>query len=342
MTANASTRDDVSFGFVVPTYGEYASPDTIVALIEHGERLAYDDVWFGDRVAVPSYALPFCDPSWFESLACAFTALGHTTRLRAGTDVLVLPFREPLVLARMVATAGLLSRGRFVLGVGVGYMDGEFAALGVDPAARGAITDEWLEILRDAWEGPNPVDHQGRHRRFTDVHAGPKLAPGTVPIWVGGYHAAAFRRAARYGDGWHPLFPTPEDYARGRAAVEVARAELGRGGEPFAWSYSCPETKVVDGRGDELVSFTYAEVGEIPPDFTYAPPVPTAPDGRPCFIGAADEVTGDVLRFVEAGVRHFTLRFWAGSPGFGVDQFVAQLERFATDVAPRVRAAAGG
>ena len=75
--------------------------------------------------------------------------------------------------------------------------------------------------------------------------------------------------------------------------------------------------------------------GEIPDDFTYAPPTPTADDGRPRFIGTVDEVSGDIAQFVDAGVRHFALRFFAGSPGFGVDQFVAQLERFASEVAPR-------
>jgi alkanesulfonate monooxygenase SsuD/methylene tetrahydromethanopterin reductase-like flavin-dependent oxidoreductase (luciferase family) len=336
VSSEEGTRDEVSFGFAIPTYGEYANPDVILALVEHGERLGYADVWFADRVTVPSYALPFCDPNWYESLACAFTALGHTRQLRVGTDVLVLPFREPLVLARMIATAGLLSGSRFVLGVGVGYMQGEFEALDVDSSARGAITDEYLTILRTAWAAENPVTHTGVHRQFSDLHTGPRLEPGTVPIWVGGNHAAAYRRAARFGDGWHPLFPTPEVYARGKDAIDTAREREHRAAAPFTWSYSCPETKVLDGSGRDHVSFTYAEVGEIPADFAYAPAPPTD-DGRPRFIGSVEEVAADVNCFVDAGVRHFTLRFWAGSPGFGIDEFVAQLERFRNEVVPRVR-----
>jgi alkanesulfonate monooxygenase SsuD/methylene tetrahydromethanopterin reductase-like flavin-dependent oxidoreductase (luciferase family) len=225
-----------------------------------------------------------------------------------------------------------------VLGVGVGYMDGEFTALGVDQSARGAVTDEYLTILRQAWAADNPISHHGAHRQFADVHAGPRIEPGTVPIWVGGNHAAAYRRAARFGDGWHPLFPTPEDHTRGRRAIETARAESGRDDAPFTWSYSCPETRLVDASSADQVSFTYAALGEIPADFMYAPPVPTDDGGRPRFIGTADDVVRDVARFVDAGVRHFTLRFWTGSPGFGVDAFAAQLESFAEEVVSRTRA----
>jgi probable F420-dependent oxidoreductase len=264
-----------------------------------------------------------------------FTALGATSRIRVGTDVLVLPYREPLLLARMTATAARLSHGRLVLGVGVGYLKGEFAALEVDISQRGAITDEYLTILRQAWEADNPISHAGAHRSYADVNSGPALHGDAIPVWVGGNHPAAFARAARFGDGWHPLFPTPDDYATGRAAIEHELAANGRDAGAFSWSYSCPETKLLDESGVTRVSYTYEAAGEIPDDFTYAPPTPTADDGRPRFLGTVDEVGDDIAQFVDAGVRHFALRFFAGSPGFGVDQFVAQLERFAGEVAPR-------
>jgi len=327
--------EGVSFGVVIPTYGDYASPDAITELVARSEELGFENIWFADRAAVPSYALAFCDPNWYESLACVFTALGATSRIRVGTDVLVLPYREPLLLARMTATAARLSHGRLVLGVGVGYLKGEFAALEVDISQRGAITDEYLTILRQAWAADNPISHTGAHRSYADINSGPALDGDAIPVWVGGNHPAAFTRAARFGDGWHPLFPTPDDYASGRAAIERALAANGRDAGAFSWSYSCPETKILDESGATHVSYTYEAAGEIPDDFTYAPPTPTADDGRPRFLGTVDEVSGDIAQFVDAGVRHFALRFFAGSPGFGVDQFEAQLERFADEVAPR-------
>jgi probable F420-dependent oxidoreductase len=326
---------DVTFGVVIPTYGQYADPGAIAALIARSEELGFANIWFADRAAVPSYALAFCDPNWYESLACVFTALGATSRIRVGTDVLVLPYREPLLLARMTATAARLSHGRLVLGVGVGYLKGEFAALEVDISQRGAITDEYLTILRQAWAADNPISHTGTHRSYTDVNSGPELQGDAIPVWVGGNHPAAFARAARFGDGWHPLFPGPDEYARGRAAIERALEANGRDRAGFAWSYSCPETKLLDESGVTRVSYTYEAVGEIPDDFTYAPPTPSADDGRPRFLGSVDEVSEDIAQFVAAGVGHFALRFFAGSPGFGVEQFVAQLERFASEVAPR-------
>jgi probable F420-dependent oxidoreductase len=330
--------DDVTFGVVIPTYGEYANPDAITELVARSEELGFANIWFADRATVPSYALAFCDPNWYESLACVFTALGATSRIRVGTDVLVLPYREPLLLARMIATAALLSHGRLVLGVGVGYLKGEFAALEVDISQRGAITDEYLTILRQAWAADNPISHSGAHRSYDDINSGPRVDAGTVPVWVGGNHPAAFTRAARFGDGWHPLFPTPAEYANGRAVIERELAANDRDASAFAWSYSCPETKLLDESGATRVSYTYEAAGEIPDDFTYAPPTPTTDDGRPRFIGTVDEVSDDITQFVEAGVRHFALRFFAGSPGFGVDQFTAQLERFANEVAPQFRA----
>jgi hypothetical protein len=93
----------------------------------------------------------------------------------------------------------------------------------------------------------------------------------------------------------------------------------------------------MDQSGTTRVSYTYEEAGEIPDDFSYAPPVPRTDDGRARFIGTAAEVTADVAAFVDAGVRHFSLRFWAGTPGFGTDQFREQLEWFAREVASEFR-----
>ena len=107
--------------------------------------------------------------------------------------MLVLPYREPLLLARMTATAALLSHGRLVLGVGVGYLKGEFAALEVDISQRGAITDEYLAVLRQAWDADNPITHAGAHRSYADVNAARGREADTVPVWVGGNHPRRVR-----------------------------------------------------------------------------------------------------------------------------------------------------
>jgi len=301
------------------------------AVVDVIEGLGYADVWFGDHVAVPAYAAHITEPDWLEPLACCLLALGRTTRLRAGTDVLVVPYRNPLVLAKMAATADVVSGGRLLLGVGVGYLKGEFAALGVDFDRRGAITDEHLTVLRALWgSGGAPVSFHGADVHFDDVCLGPPPVAGQVPVWVGGNAPAAIRRAASFGDAWHPLFPTPAGYRRGRDAIAHRRGST----DGFTFSISLATTKVLD-RGATFTPTSWGESTEVPDDFGYAPPVPTTDDGRFRFVGDPDQLAADVEAYVDAGVEHFTLRFSAGGHDITVDGFVDQLQRFAHDVMAR-------
>src|SRR6516225_2930525 len=132
-----------SFGVVIPATGPFGSQGVFGAVVDAIEDLGYDDVWFGDHVAVPSYAAHITAPDWLEPITCCLLALGRTTRLRAGTDVLVLPYRNPLLVAKMAATADVMSNGRVVLGVGVGYLKGGFAWVRL--RLRGGSRSGWEE-----------------------------------------------------------------------------------------------------------------------------------------------------------------------------------------------------
>lgn len=325
----------VSFGFVLPSFGPFIAPQVFADLVDLAEELGYDDVWLGDHVAIPGYAAHLTSPDWVEPLAACMLALGRTERICVGTDVLVLPYRNPLLLAKMAASAQQLSGGRLVLGVGVGYLRGEFAALGANYGTRGAATDEYLEILDLLWSSDgSPVSHQGAHARFEDVCFGPLPAGGRIPVWVGGNAPAALRRAARHGDGWHPLFPTPEQYAAWREQILAGRRD--RGAEnPFTFSFSCAASELLTKAPGHYETHVWAD---LPDDFSYAPPAPTAADGRPRFIGTPDQVIDDLVAYEAAGVEHVTLRFANGGPGVGVDDLVAQIRWFACEVAPRFSA----
>jgi probable F420-dependent oxidoreductase len=322
-----------SFGFVIPGFGPFADPEAMVHLLQVGEDLGYDDVWFGDHVIVPSYAAHLTHPDWLEPLTACFMGMGRTTRLRFGTDVLVAPYRNPVLVAKMAATADHLSGGRLTLGVGVGYLRGEFAALGADYANRGAVTDEFLTVLRTLWESDGVVAHDGPTVQFSDAVFGPKPAQRPLPLWVGGNVPRALRRAADLGDGWHPLFPTPEQYAEARRTILDRR---GPDAAPFTFSYSCAATSLLDREPTDFAAGTWDELGDIPDDFTYAPPLPADRDGRPRFLGTPDQVARDIEAYVAAGVEHFTLRFANGSPDVGVDDMVGQMQRFVAEVAPRI------
>jgi probable F420-dependent oxidoreductase len=183
-------------------FGPAASPESLLRWTRAVEALGYHFVMISDHVAptpdvMARYPVPLYDP--FVSLGW----LAGQTRLELGTTVVILPYRHPLLLARLAANLDNLCGGRFILGVGVGWARQEFDALGVPFNRRGAISDETLEIVRRCWT-EDVVNHQGPFFTFRDVHTAPRpLRP--PPIWIGGGSDAALRRAVRHGDAWHPI-----------------------------------------------------------------------------------------------------------------------------------------
>ncbi len=328
--ATAGGGRAASFGVVVPAFGPLALPGAFNDAIDTIEGLGFEDVWFGDHVAVPSYAAHLTRPEWLEPLSACMLALGRTSRLRAGTDVLVLPYRDPLLVAKMAATADVLSGGRLVLGIGVGYLKGEFEALGADYGRRGAVTDQYLRAMRALWgSAGTPTSFDTEFVRFKDVCMGPPPTTGQVPVWVGGNARGALRRAALMGDGWHPLFPTPEFYRLGRDTIVALRGS----GDQFAFSMSLAVTRVLK-TGETYTPRPWGDDADVPEDFGYSPPIPLAEDGRPRFVGHPDQLAADVEEYAAAGVRHFTLRFSAGGDVGAADYF-DQLQRFADQVMDR-------
>jgi alkanesulfonate monooxygenase SsuD/methylene tetrahydromethanopterin reductase-like flavin-dependent oxidoreductase (luciferase family) len=194
------------------------------------------------------------------------------------------------------------------------------------------VTEEYVAVMRALWETEGAVSFEGRWVHLDRVHAEPKPAQAPLPLWIGGNHRKAWKRAARLGDGWHPLFPSPAGYAEARAVIEAERATAGRAGSPFTYSYSCPATQILDQPGKPGGLQTYEDFPDLPAEFSYAPPMPTDADGRALFIGDPDQVRADVAAYVAAGVDHFTLRFYTGGSGMGAKGFIDQLEFFAREV----------
>jgi alkanesulfonate monooxygenase SsuD/methylene tetrahydromethanopterin reductase-like flavin-dependent oxidoreductase (luciferase family) len=218
-----------------------------------------------------------------------------------------------------------------VLGVGVGYLRGEFAALGAAYEERGAVTSDYVRAMRVLWESAGePATYHGKHVSFDDVCMGPAGTAGGVPVWVGGNAPSALRRAATLGDGWHPLFPDPEGYRQGRERILEMRGSA----EDFTFSMSLATTRVLD-TSQTFSPTSWAEVSDIPDDFNYAPPVPFTEDGRTRFVGNPDQIAQDIADYVAAGVQHFTLRFCADGRDTTVSDYLQQVQRFADDVKPQ-------
>jgi probable F420-dependent oxidoreductase len=174
------------------------------------EELGYHQLMVSDHVASTQevedlFPAPFYDP--FTVLAWL---AGTTSRVRIGTTVTILPYRHPLLVARQVASIDQLSGGRFVFGAAAGWAPGEFSALGVPYARRGARSDEYLAVMKSFWT-EDVVAHDGEFVSFGPVYTGPRPVRQAGPeVWIGGHSAGALRRAVRYGDAWHPTSVTAD------------------------------------------------------------------------------------------------------------------------------------
>ena len=186
-------------------FGPGVSPDSLARWATLAEALGYHFLMISDHVAITAdveerYPAPFYDP--FTALAWV---AGQTHRVELGTTVIVLPYRHPLLTARMAANVDRLSNGRFIFGVGAGWARQEFAALGVPFERRGAITDDYLAAIKTLWTH-DVATHRGPFVSFEDVRTAPRpVRAPHPPIWVGGASDGALRRVARHADAWHPV-----------------------------------------------------------------------------------------------------------------------------------------
>ncbi len=204
----------MKFGYIAPQNWGIADPQDIVDLAVRAEELGYDSVWVNHHILNVGYIYDrLQDRPYYDALTMLTWVAARTERVRLGTTVLVLPYLNPLVLAKTVATLDFMSGGRVTLGVGVGMLREENDALGSDFSTRGAYADESIEIMRELWTSDDP-QHSGKFFDFGGFKFSPKPAqkPG-VPILIGGMSRAAMRRCARLGDGWHPNSGSIEDLA---------------------------------------------------------------------------------------------------------------------------------
>lgn len=213
--------------------GTTFGPAETVELARVAEGLGFDSIWAGEHVVVPS---PRLEPSPMEPTDPILDPLVHlsylaatTERVLLATGIVILPQRNPLVLAKQLASLDVLSGGRLMLGVGAGYLEPEMTAIGVPMIDRGRRTDDYLAAMRALWTQPGPVRHDGPFVSFADVDAHPRpIQPGGPRIVIGGHTPAAFRRAVAQGHGWYGFALTPEVAARCTNGLRQAATEVDR------------------------------------------------------------------------------------------------------------------
>ena len=198
-------------------------PAATARLAKRCEELGYDSWWVGEHVVLPSPRVP---PSPMEPTDAILDPLVHlafvagvTEQMLLGTGIIIMPQRNPLVLAKQVASLDTLSGARLLLGVGVGYLEPELSAFGVTLTERASRTDDYLGAMRAIWYDDAPVSFDGPHTGFSGLDAHPRPI-GRIPIVVGGSSAGALKRSVEQGDGWFGFFLYPEQAGK---AVEALR-----------------------------------------------------------------------------------------------------------------------
>jgi probable F420-dependent oxidoreductase len=306
----------MQFGMFLPISGRAAGPETLAGAARQAETLGYDSVWCADRIVIPweiktpypysegqSFIVP-PDRPFFEPLTCLAFLAGCTEKIRLGISVLVLPYRQPLYWAKIATTIDHLSKGRLILGVGVGWMAEEFEALGANFAARGELSDEQLDLVKVLWEQER-ARFSGRHYRFEEIAFAPKpLQKPRIPIWVGGEGKRAQRRAGERGDAWFPYFVrmTPAELARRFDNVRRAAKKSGR--DPGAVRLNCCLPIELGGEA--------------------------APWEKDRLRGSAEQIAAALEGYVRIGVEHLALQFMV--PHY--PERIEQIERFAREVMP--------
>jgi probable F420-dependent oxidoreductase len=321
----------MEFGLSLPGRGPLATPDSILKLATSADRLGYHALFVTDHVVLPASMARSVYPysstghlpggaaqDYLEPLA-VLAWLAHVTRkIRIGTSVLVIPYRNPVVTAKTLATIDRLSNGRVILGAGVGWLREEFEALAAPPfEARGAVTDEYLQLMRATWT-TDPVRFEGKHYTVRNVHALPKpVQRHGIPIWIGGHTDAAVKRAATLGDAWHPIALRPPGLLL--PAEYATRVK-----QLHAWAQRA-------GRDPKSIALTLRVPMEV-----RAKTAKTPAGDRPMFQGTAAEIRDDLRAYAALGVSHVIF----DAAHSDLKSMLQNMERFANDVRPLVASGA--
>jgi probable F420-dependent oxidoreductase len=279
--------------------------------VDQAEALGFDSLWLSDRLISTS--------TFVEPITGLAAVAGRTRRLKFGMSVLILPLRNPAVLAKEIATIDFLSDGRMLPAFGIGADDPrEYEAAGVRQEERGARTDEAIGLLRRLWSEEH-VTHHGRFYDLTDVTITPRPVQKQLPIWFGGRSEAAYRRVGRSGDGWLASFLTADEFAEGAERIRAHAAEAGRAidddhyGAIISTCIAASEAAAIDLASPLLRRFRPGlDVLEL------------------SAFGTPDDCAARIERYLRAGCSKFVLR-----PACPPQMLAEQLTLIAREIAPR-------
>ena len=309
----------MEYGFYLPSGGTAAQPDALASIARQGDKLGFFCMVMPDHIVQPRQIesrYPYsvtgdlrqshetASDERLEQVTTLAYLAGITERIRLVTSVMIIPYRNPILTAKMLATLDMLSKGRLILGAGVGWMEEEFELLDTPPfAERGAVTDEYLRAFIELWTKDDPT-FDGKYVNFSGITFLPKpVQKPYPPIWIGGQSKPAIRRAARIGNCWHPVgaIPAaplePEELAENLVQLHRYAERAGRDPSEIEVSVKAPLYDSSDSSGP-----------------------------RRRFTGSADEVRQDVQTYADAGVTHLIFDFRTADPHQTEDRMASFAE----------------
>ena len=295
----------MKFGVCIPHYGRPIDTEGLTDMAIQAEQMGFDSVWVTDHIIVPHQIPGRQDIVYRHDMLEPISLLTHlgavTSKVSIGTSVVILPYRNPVILAKAIATADVLSRGRVIFGAAVGWMEGEFQALNARFAERGRVSDEYLSLLKELWTNPTPA-FQGEYFEFSNVTFSPRpVQQPHPPIWIGGRSRRGVRRAVEFGDYWHPSQMGPQELAHNADYMRRYSASVGREEPP---QLSCRLT----------LEFSS----------------PSKNHERAPLHGTVEDIVGDVQAYSELGVQHIAMEIAGDSFG----EKLGAMERFMRKVKP--------
>ncbi len=327
----------MKFGAALPTCAEglgypvgFATPEGLARIAARAEALGFYAVMANDHISTPRVirdtgARP---PRFYEPLITFAYCAARTRRIRLMTGVVVLPLREPVLLAKQLTTLDQCCNGRLIVGVGPGAYRDEFEAAlpALRRASRADLMDEGVEALQLLLREPRAT-FRGRHYMFEDVELFPKAKQNPLPLFIGGNTERAIRRAARYGDGWLPASLTPQRLASGKAGLEQYAEEAGR--DPTELSVAT-QLVVCMGRTQEEAEERF-KASQVYHEWTTVglSGVALAHMLDANLIGTAEEICRRVAVLEQAGVDHLAGLIFLGRE---VEEVLEQMEEFGESV----------
>ncbi len=311
----------MKYGFYLPSGGPAAQPDNLAIIARQGDKLGFFCMVMPDHVVQPrvvesqypysitgdiQQAHSTASDERLEQITTLAYLAGITEQIKLVTSVMIIPYRNPILTAKMLSTLDMLSKGRLILGAGVGWMEEEFELLNAEPfAERGAVTNEYLRAFIELWTNDDPT-FEGKYVNFSNITFLPKpVQKPYPPIWIGGQSKPAIRRAAQIGDAWHPVgaIPAaplePEELAENLALLHDYAEKAGRDPSQIQVSVKAP---LYDAN--------------------------SSGDVRRRFSGSADEVRQDVQTYADVGVTHLIFDFRTADP----NQTEDRMARFSEEV----------